>query len=151
MSFLQNPTAYIQYAETDVIKFFTVTVPAFDAKVVGAAEQLAQDFDNALQWIGAHGQTIAGDVAGLLGVLAAANLNIPVPVLAAATALSTAVKAVNDAIAAQQQALGQGGDAITQAVAAGGAAYQSVKAAQVAIAQAQAHVAATPAVPSTAS
>lgn len=134
MSFFHNPSFYVQTAEADIVKFFA-TLKA-DVAVI------EQDFLNVLQWLEAHGQEIATDVAGLLGIIAAAGVGIPVPVLTAATALNTAVSAVNAAIAAQQQQASSGGTTGQQAIAAAAAAYQSLKNAQVSTAQAQAHVAA---------
>lgn len=133
MSFFNNPSFYIQTAEADIVKFFA-TIKA-DVQIV------EQDFLNVLQWLGAHGQEIATDVAGLIGIVAAAGVGIPAPVLGAATALNTAVSAVNAAIAAQQQQAAAGGGVGQQAISAASAAYQSLKNAQISTAQAQAHVA----------
>jgi phage-related protein len=134
MSTLSDVEAKLGIIETDVVKFFSTTLPAFEQKIVTDVQAVAQVFDNVLQWIGAHGQEIATDVAGLVGVVAAAGIGIPAPVLAASTALNTAVSLVDTAIAAQQ------------AAAAGSAAYQSLKTAQIATSTAQATVAAPPAV-----
>lgn len=141
MSFLSDVETRLGIVETDVVKFFSTTLPAFEKEVAADIEKIAQDFDNILQWIGAHGQEIANDVVGLIGIVAAAGVGITAPVLAAAAALNQAVSLVNQAIAAQQQVQAAGGTALQQAVAAGGAAYQGLKTAQIATSQAQAAVA----------
>jgi hypothetical protein len=147
MSVLSDLEAKLGIVETDVVKFFSTTLPTFEKEVVADVQSIAQKFDSALQWMGAHGQEIASDVAGVLGVVAAAGIGIPAPVLAAAGALNTAVSLVNTALAAQQQAAATGGTALQQAVAAGSAAYQSLKTAQSATAAAQSTVAAGGAAP----
>jgi hypothetical protein len=141
MSVLSDIEAKLGIVETDIVQFFSVTLPAIEQKVVTDVEAVAQKFDNALQWMGAHGQEIATDVTGVLGVVAAAGVGIPAPVLAAAGALNTAVALVNQAVAAQQQSQAAGGTSLQQAVAAGSAAYASLKTAQSATAVAQSIVA----------
>lgn len=141
MSTLSNIENAIGVVETDVVSFFSTTLPALEQKIAADINIIAQDFDNVLQWVGAHGQEIATDVAGLLGIVAAAGIGVPAPVLAAATALNTAVSLVNTAVAAQQQAAATGSTALQQAIAAGSAAYQAVKTAQIATSQAQQQVA----------
>jgi len=141
MSTLTNIENTLGIVETDVVNFFSTTLPKIESEVATAINTVAQDFDNVLQWLGAHGQEIASDVAGLLGIVAAAGVGIPAPVLAAAAALNTAVGLVNTAVAAQQQSASSGGTALQQAVSAGSAAYQSLKTAQIATSQAQQTVA----------
>lgn len=142
MSVLSDLEAKLGIVETDVVKFFTVTLPADVAKAEAELQTIAQKFDDALQWVGAHGQEIAADVAGLLGIVAALGTGIPAPVLTAAAGLNSALALVNQAIAAQQAAQASGASALAQAVSAGSAAYQALKASQSATAVAQAHVAA---------
>ncbi len=120
--------------ETWVINFFA-TVKAD----IAIAEQ---DIIKALAWISAHGTEIATDIAGILTIVAAAGIGVPAPILIAANALNAANKAVQAALAAQQASRAAGGSDLAQVAAAGGAAYQSIKQAQVSTSQAQAHVAA---------
>jgi len=139
MSVLSNLEVAIQTTETDVVNFFM--------NLKSEAQIVEQDFIKVLQWCQAHGEEIATDVAGLLGVIVAAGVGIPAPVLAASTALNTAVAAVNAAIAAQQAQQAAGGGVGTQSVAALAAGYQSLKTAQIASSQAQSHVVATATAP----
>jgi hypothetical protein len=142
MSVLSDVEAKLGIVETNVVNFFATTLPNIEKVIVADLEAIALDFDKALQWMGAHGQEIANDVVGLIGIVAAAGVGIPAPVLLAAAGLNTAVSLVNQAIAAQQQAAVAGKDSLAQAVAAGAAAYQALKTVQSATATAQANVAA---------
>lgn len=135
MSVLSTLETDLGIVETDVVNFFH-TVPA-------DVEAAATWFDTkALPWLSAHGQEIAQDVEGLIGIVSAvAGVPVPASVLAAQAALNLAVNSVNAAVAAQQASVAQGGTAIQQAIAAGGAAYQQLKSAQASTAVAQASVA----------
>jgi hypothetical protein len=133
MSVLSDVENTLSIVETDVVKFFA-TVKA-DIKVV------EQDFINILQWMCAHGSEIATDVAGLIGVVAAAGVGIPAPVLAAAQGLNVAVAAVNAAVAAQQASQAAGGTVSQQAITEAATAYQALKNVQITTSQAQASVA----------
>ena len=136
MSWLTDVEAQIGKDEVWVINFFATLKQ--DVQVV------EQDLLAVLKWLGAHGSEIAGDVAGILGIIAAAGVGIPAPVLIAAQALNSAVSAVNAAIAAQQVKASQGGGTGEQVVAAASAGYQALKNAQIATAQAQQAVAKPP-------
>ena len=150
MSVLANLEADLGIVETDVVHFFSVTLPNFEQKVAADVEAAASWLVNkALPWMEAHGQEIATDIAGLVGVAAtaaAAGVPIPVAVLAAGQTLNTAVAAVNAAIAAAQAASAAkvGSGTVQQAIAAGQAGYASLKAAQQATAAAQSAVALPP-------
>ena len=145
MSTLAEIETTLGIVETDVVKFFSTTLPNLENKVASELNTAAVWFNTkALPWLSAHGQEIANDVVGLVGIVAAVGIGIPAPVLAAAGALNSAVSLVNTAIAAQQQAASQGASAIQQSIAAGSAAYQGLKTAQIATSQAQATVASAP-------
>lgn len=144
MSFLSTIETDLGIVETDVVQFFSVTLPKIETAVVADLTAAASWLVNkALPWMSAHGQEISTDLVGLVGIVAAAGIGVPAPVMAAAAALNTGTALVNQAIAAAQQAAAGNATAVQQAVAAGTAAYQGLKAAQVATAQAQAHVAST--------
>ena len=152
MSFLSDVEAKLGIIETDVVQFFSVTLPKIETTVVTDIETAASWLINkALPWMSAHGQEISTDVLGLVGIAASVGIGVPAPVMAAAAALNSGVSLVNQAIAAAQQAAAGNASAVQQAVAAGTAAYQGLKAAQSATATAQAHVAASsvPAAPTT--
>jgi len=144
MSVLSDLEAKLGIVETDVVNFFSTTLPNWEKSIAAGINKLAADFDDVLQWLGAHGQEIATDVAGIVGIVAAAGVGIPAPVLAASTALNAAVSAVNTAIAAQQASAAAGGSNLQQAIAAGQAGYVALKTAQQATAAAQATVASPP-------
>ncbi len=136
MSWLTDVEAQIGKDEVWVINFF--------ATLKHDVEVVEQDILDVLKWLGAHGSEIAGDVAGILGIIAAAGVGLPAPVLIAAQALNSAVSAVNAAIAAQQMKASQGGGTGDQVVAAASAGYQALKNAQIATSQAQQAVAKPP-------
>lgn len=143
MSVLSNLEKDLGVIETDVVNFFSVTLPNIEHKIESELQTAATFFvTKALPWMEAHGQEIATDLTGVVGIVAAAGVGIPAPVLAASVVLNKGVSLVNDAIAAAQQAAAGGASAIGEAIAAGGAAYAGLKTAQVATSQAQAHVAA---------
>jgi hypothetical protein len=138
MSFLSDTEARLGIIETDVVQFFSVTLPkietAVEADITAAASWLV---NKALPWMSAHGQEISTDVLGLVGVVASLGIGVPAPVMAAAAALNEGTTLVNAAIAAAQQAAAGNKSAVQQAVAAGTAAYQGLKTAQIATSQAQ--------------
>jgi hypothetical protein len=137
MSFFQNPSFYIQTAETDIVKFFK--------SVEAEASVIEQDFLNALGWVQSNASEIAAFVAGLLGVAAATGTGqIPAALLTAASALNTGMQLVNSAVAAAQSTQSAGGNVNAQTVAALSAAYVQFKNAEVAAAG-QAAIAAKPA------
>ncbi len=145
MSILSDVEKKLGIIENDVVHFFAVTLPA-DEKIIAAdIEAIAGKLDTALEWMGAHGQEIATDVLGLVGIAgtiaASLGTGIPAPVLAAAAGLNAAVSLVNKALAAKQAAAAGGASNLSQAIAAGGAAYVALKGAQVDTAKAQATVA----------
>lgn len=152
MSVLSNVEAKLGIIETDIVHFFTTTLPNFEHKVESEVQQAASWLVNkALPWLEAHGQEIAGDVAGVVGVLgvvaASGGTGIPIAVLTAAQKLNTGVALVNTAIAAAEQAAtasaASGASVLAQAIAAGGGAYAGLKDAQAATAEAQKAVVAT--------
>lgn len=127
MSFFQNPSFYIQTAESDIVNFFT--------KAESEAQILEQDFLNVLGWVQSNASEIAGLIAGLLGVVVGVSGgSIPAAVLSAQTALTQAVQLLNAAIAAAQAQQAGGGSVTAQTVAAVAAAYAQLKAAQAAAA-----------------
>jgi hypothetical protein len=135
VSVLSDLEAKLGIVETDVVNFFATA----KADIAAAATWLVT---KALPWMEAHGQEIATDVTGLVGVVAAAGVGVPAPVLAASVALNEGVALVNDAISAAQQSAATGGSSVQQAVAAGAAAYAGLKTAQGATAVAQSAIAA---------
>jgi hypothetical protein len=147
MSILSDIEAKLGVDETAVVNFFSTTLPDIEQKIEADVEFIAGKFNIAVQWMGAHGQEIATDVLGLIGIAATAGIVPPAAVLAAAAALNSAVSLVNIALAAQQKSQAAGATNLAQAIAAGGAAYLQLKTAQIATAQAQAHVAAPSVVP----
>jgi hypothetical protein len=148
VSTLSDLETKLGIVETDIVKFFSTTLPALENKVVNEVTAAAVWLDTkALPWLSAHGSEIAADVLGLVSIAAAAGTGVPAVVLAAASALNSGVTLVNEAIAAQQQAASQGASSIGQAVAAGAAAYQGLKTAQIATATAQSAAVPAPATP----
>ncbi len=133
MSFLSNVEAIWQKDETWVIQFFATV-----KKDIAIAEA---DALIAINWLSAHGTEIASDVVGVVGIAAAVGLGIPAPVALAVSLLNSATAAVNMAAAAAQAVKASGGSDLTAVIVAGSTAYQKLKEAQVATAQAQAHVA----------
>ncbi len=144
MRLLSDVEAKIGIVETGVVNFFSTTLPKLETWVETEIEGIAGEFDNVLIWLGAHGQEIATDVEGVLGVAAAINPAISPAVLAAQAALNVAVGLVNAAVAARQASAASGGTNLQQAVAAGGAAYQALKSAQASTAVAQSITAVAP-------
>lgn len=127
MSFFQNPSFYIQTAESDIVSFFS--------KAESEAQILEQDFLNVLGWVQSNASEIAGLIAGLLGVVVSVEGgSIPAAVLSAQTALTQAVQLLNAAVAAAQAQKAGGGSVNAQTVAALAAAYAQLKAAQAAAA-----------------
>lgn len=127
MSFFQNPSFYIQTAETDIVNFFT--------KVKAGLEVVSQDFLNVLGWVQSDASEIAQLVAGLIGVVAGASGGqIPAALLSAQAALNAGMQLVNTAVSAAQGQSAGGADALTQATAALAAAYAQFKQAQAAAA-----------------
>jgi hypothetical protein len=141
MSVLSDLEAKLSIVETDVVHFFKITLPDVEAHIAADLQKVAIAFDNGVQWMSAHGQEIAADVAGIIGLVAATGTPIPAAVITAAGALNTAVNLVNIALSAQQRSAAAGGSELAQAIASGSAAYQALKTAQSATAQAQAQVA----------
>lgn len=145
MSVLSDLEVKLGIVETDVVSFFSVTLPKLETWVEAEVQAIAGEFDNAIQWLAAHGQEIAADVAGVIGIVSAvAGAPVPAAVVAAQAALNLAVGAVNAAVAKQQASAAAGGTNLDQAIAAGGAAYQALKSAQASTAVAQSQVAVAP-------
>ena len=130
MSVLSDLEAKLAIDEAKVATFFSTTLPNIEAKLAADLQGVAQVFDNVLQWMGAHGQEIAGDVTTALTIAAAVGVGVPAPVLLADQALNTAVSIVNSAVAAQQQAAAGNATPLAQAIAGGGAGYAALKTAQ---------------------
>lgn len=127
MSFFQNPSFYVQVAEADIVKWFTA--------VETEAQILEQDFLNVLSWVQSNASEIAGLVAGLLGVAAAAEGGqIPAALLSAQAALNSGMTLVNAAVSAAQSSKAAGGSVTAQTVASLSAAYQQFKVAEAAAA-----------------
>lgn len=127
MSFFQNPSFYIQTAETDIVNFFT--------KVESEAQVVEQDFLNVLSWVQSNASEIASFVAGLLGVAASVSGgSIPSALLTAQAALNSGMQLVNSAVAAAQAQKSAGGSVNAQTVAALSAGYAQFKVAQAAAA-----------------
>lgn len=136
MSFLTNLEAMFQKDEAWVIEFL--------AKLKQEAQIVEADAIAAMSWMSAHGAEITADLTGLVAVAAKLGLGLPPPISAALQGLNIAVALVNQAAAAAATAKASGSTdttALVNAAQAGVQAYNSLKAAQVLVANAQAGVA----------